>query len=216
MPAQPSGKTKRLAEVADAGPPARSALWQALHGPSLERHQSATLPVAEAAFAAHLQTVVEPSTEPFTLVSKLSGGGIVVRALRTPDTPRPFFGRVHGRRFTIAPTRKTGNVTPFQPLIRGTWAAVEGGTRVELNLAPHPNAQNWDILFTIAGLGLLPGAAIQALSNVPLAAALAAFGLAALGFPRLRARASFGAEVDIALQSLAQALEAPALSAEAE
>ena len=204
-----------MAETPDASPPTRSQLWQALHGPALEHRRSVTLAQPPDAFAAQLRDAVQPSTEPFTLVSKLSGGGIVVRALRTPATERPFFGRVEHGRFAIAPTRKTGNVTPFQPLIRGTWSPTEAGTQLDLHLAPHPNAQNWDIVFTIAGLGLLPGAALQALSNVPLAAALGAFGLAALAFPRLRARASFAAEVDIALPALAQALDAPALAAEA-
>ena len=36
---------------------------------------------------------VEAVDEPFTLVSKLSGGGIVTRMLRAPQTSRPLFGR---------------------------------------------------------------------------------------------------------------------------
>ena len=64
-----------------------------------------------------LRLLTEP-VEEFRLVSRLSGGGIVVRSLEIPTTDKPFVGQVSDKEIIIAQTLGLVNVSPYQPLIR--------------------------------------------------------------------------------------------------
>ena len=194
----------------DAPAAQRRLLASLFSGPRLERTVSLELPEAPSAVHRRLVDATELETEPFTLVAKLSGGGIVVRVLRTPETERPFFGRVKQDNIFVAPAHQGGDVTPFQPLRRGTWAAASTGTVLTATLRPHPHAQSYDIAFHVVGVLLLVGAAIQATVSLPYAAMLGAFGLLAALFPRLRGQAGFALETRRAEAALRGVLGLPA------
>ena len=71
--------------------------------------------------------------EDFRLVSRLSGGGIVVRSLEMPTTDKPLIGRVSDKEIVIAQTLGLVNVSPYQPIVR----IVSQGATVELTFRPH-------------------------------------------------------------------------------
>lgn len=188
-----------------------------LSSAQVHRRLDVDLPAEPGAVLDALRAATAHTTEPFSMVSKLSGGGIVVRVLRTPETERAFFGRVTTDGFVVAPVHRGGDVTPFQPLIRGTVVPSDGGgTRLHLHLHPHPHAQAYDIVFTVVGVLMLVGAGLLATQSVASAGMLAFFGLLGVVFPKLRARAGFAAETRRALTGLAEVLDAPALREQAE
>ena len=138
-----------------------------------------------------LDRVVEPGPREFPLISRISGAGIVVRALRVPATTRPFFGVVEGDRLAIAQTSRE-EATPFQPILRGVVRDDEGGSTLELELRPHAEVPTFATAGKVAGGLVIAGAAPALLSGEPLAVLAMGFGALFWVFPGLRARASFG------------------------
>lgn len=187
----------------------RGFLASLLFGPLLRKELTLHLDEVPSGVHQRLLEATQLETEPFTMVAKLSGGGIVVRVLRTPETDRAFFGRVKSDSFFLAPVHRGGDVTPFQPLLRGQWSANGTGTVLTATLSPHPHAQSYDIAFHLVGLLLLLGAAIQANVSLPYGAMLGAFGLLAALFPRLRGQAGFALETRRAEAALRDALGVP-------
>jgi len=153
-----------------------------------------------------LAEAVEPLKDGFTYVSKLSGGGVVVRVLRAPDSERPWFGAVEPTSFKVvlAPRDRTG--TPYQPILRGTILPTDTGSAVELALAPHPDARMFSILFTVGG-GLLGFASLLSFHEDP---TMGGVGLVMAGlflaFPSFRARLSFDEACAISLSALEEQL----------
>ena len=74
-------------------------------------HTSLSLEEWKAMLREHVEEVEE-----FSIVAKLSAGGVVVRTLRAPKSEMPFFGMV-GDKLQIAELRYTHNLTPYQPLL---------------------------------------------------------------------------------------------------
>ena len=181
-----------------------------LSSAQVHRRLDVDLPAEPGAVLDALRAATAHTTEPFSMVSKLSGGGIVVRVLRTPETERAFFGRVTTDGFVVAPVHRGGDVTPFQPLIRGTVAPSDtGGTRLHLHLHPHPHAQAYDIVFTV---GACSGGWHPVRRQRGDARLLRSPGR---GLPQAL-REPFAAETRRALTGLAEVLDAPALREQAE
>jgi len=140
-------------------------------------------------------------------VSKLSGGGVVVRVLRAPSSERPWFGAVEPTSFKVALAPQDTTGTPYQPILRGTIRPDGTGSEIELALAPHPDARMFSILFTVGG-GLLGFASLLSLSENPVmgGAGLVMAGLF-LAFPSFRARLSFDDACAVSLTALEEQLE---------
>ena len=153
-----------------------------------------------------LAEAVEPLQSGFTYVSKLSGGGVVVRVLRAPDSERPWFGAVEPTSFKVAlaPRDRTG--TPYQPILRGTILPTDSGSEVELSLAPHPDARMFSILFTVGG-ALLGFASLLSIQEEPVTGGTGLIIAALfLAFPGFRARMSFDQACAISLSALEEQL----------
>ena len=145
-------------------------------------HTSLSLEEWKAALRAHVEEVEE-----FSIVAKLSAGGVVVRTLRAPKSDMPFFGMV-GEKLQIAELRYTNNLTPYQPLL--TMQYSQNGA-VEVVLAPHPEMMDLGVLYNIAGIILL-GSTIPMMSIKPQLSLISGiFGVLLLIYPAIRARVSF-------------------------
>ena len=148
-------------------------------------HTSLSLDEWKVALCAHVEEVKE-----FSIVAKLSAGGVVVRTLRAPKSEMPFFGMV-GEKLQIAELRYTNNLTPYQPLLTMDYTPTDSGGCVDIQLAPHPEMMDLGILYNIAGL-ILIGATIPMMSIKPQLSVIAGiFGILLLIYPALRARISF-------------------------
>ena len=153
---------------------------------------------------ARLSDAVEETGEEFPLIAKLSGAGIVVRVLQAPTTSRPFFGALLGTRFTISEVNKGRELTPFQPIVRGTIARRDEtpGSELELELRPHPQ------VFTFETAGKVVAALLVALA-LPALIMGQGVGAIALVFaalfwiaPSARAQSAFSQDCDRALTAL--------------
>ena len=154
-----------------------------------------------------LEQAVEPLDGGFTLVSRLSGGGIVTRALRAPDTDRPFFGRVTADRIRVALVHRGIDTSPFQPIVTVELLADGGGSRVELELAPHPNARTLGGVFALGAVLLLGASALQLTAQPVVAVTGVVFAGVLGGFPHLRARHGFRRDAEQVVQALVSLLE---------
>ena len=141
--------------------------------------------------------------EEFSIVAKLSAGGVVVRTLRAPKSERPLFG-VIAHKVQIAELRYTHNLTPYQPIMTMQYEAVQNGGKVHIQLAPHPEMMDLGILYNIAGIVLL-ASTIPMMSIKPQLSVISAiFGVLLLVYPALRARISFDEACLSALFALSQ------------
>ena len=148
-------------------------------------HTSLSLEEWKAALCTHVEEVEE-----FSIVAKLSAGGVVVRTLRAPKSEMPFFGMV-GEKLQIAELRYTNNLTPYQPLLTMNYTPKDSGGTVEVQLAPHPEMMDLGVLYNIAGV-ILIGSTIPMMSIKPQLSLIAGiFGILLLIYPALRARVSF-------------------------
>ncbi len=150
-----------------------------------------------------LRRVTEPHEESFQLISKLSGGGVVIRVLKAPKTERPFFGRVGDEgAFRIAMVPRGEALTPYQPILHGRVLPAAEGSEVELHMAPHRQARTFSVLFGIAAI-ILGSLSLVRLFAQPLIGVMGlffAFGFAV--FPTLRARQGFGVSIEETLTLL--------------
>jgi hypothetical protein len=156
---------------------------------------------------AALRTAVEPQDGGFQFVSKLSGGGVVIRVLRAPKTERDWFGTIEEDRFSIAMIATDGSGTPFQPILRGEVGAQDGGSLIALELAAHPDARAFSVLFVIGGL-LLGAASLLALAQSTLTGVVGlAFAALFLAFPGFRARVGFDHACEASLDAFERQLD---------
>ena len=161
-----------------------------------KRHTSFSFDEWKAALREHVEEVPE-----FSIVSKLSAGGVVVRTLRAPKSALPFFGLMEDE-IHIAELRYTHNLTPYQPILTMTFTPVVSGGIVDVRLAPHTNMMDLGILYNIAGL-ILIGSIVPMMSEKPQLSLIAGFfGLLLLVYPSLRARVSFDEACSSALSNL--------------
>ena len=177
-------------------------------GPRLiQRHTlRSELPPTE--LRTQLAEVVEETGREFALIAKLSGAGIVVRVLHAPVTPRPFFGALFGTRFAISETNRGREVTPFQPIVRGTIEARDDGpgSAINIELRPHPQ------VFTFEKAGKLAAALLVAVALPALITGNAVGGIALVFavmfwlFPGARARSAFARDCEHALTALEAAV----------
>lgn len=163
--------------------------------------------VCPEALRARLASAVAPMEGGFTLVSKLSGGGIVTRALRTPETELPLFGRVEADRIRVALVHRGVDISPFQPIVGVLIEPSGQGSLVGLDLAPHPNARTFGGAFAFGALLLLAAAAVQFPAKPSIALAAALFAVALGIFPHLRARRGFGMDADRVVAELDRLLD---------
>ncbi len=158
---------------------------------SLEAQAVWTSPHRPEALLARLRDQVEPLDEGFTLMHRLSGGGIVVRSLRAPPTRRPFFGKVDPAGFRLAVVPELGNISPFQPIVRARIEPAPGGSRVTATLRPHPDVRTHALLFLGLAAVLIISSMVKGLSDPTFALVGYAFAGVAAAFPTVRARWSF-------------------------
>ena len=159
-------------------------------------HTSLSLEEWKSALFDHVEEV-----ESFSIVAKLSAGGVVVRTLRAPKSDLPFFGMV-GDKLQIAELRYTHNLTPYQPLLTMQYTPEDSGGRVEVQLTPHPEMMDLGVLYNIAGV-ILIGSTIPMMSIKPQLSVIAGvFGILLLIYPSFRARVSFDEACASATQNL--------------
>ena len=170
-------------------PTCKASCNRSLFGGSVEFRQIWTTPLSKEELIAQLRGLTEPVSE-FRLVSKLSGAGIVVRALEMPETDKPLIGRVSEREIKVAQHLETVNVSPYQPLIVIEYRA---GT-LELTFKPHKDVYLLSALEWVGGLLCIVSGLVGMTQN-PLALLAVVVGAALIALPRLRARWNFQREL---------------------
>ncbi len=167
----------------------------------LERRLELSCSLTVDELAAALERVSEPQ-ETFSLVSKLSAGGIVTRVLRAPETELPFFGRVASGTADIAAVPRGRAQTPYQPIVRASWVADGEGCRLAVLLKPHADARTFSAVFLAFGVGL--GAlGLLRMGADPIVGGIAVVFAAAFAFfPQFRAVHGFHLACEQTLQLL--------------
>lgn len=167
----------------------------------LERRLELSCSLSVPELSEALAKVSEPQ-EGFSLVSKLSAGGIVTRVLRAPPTELPFFGRVGPDRADIAAVPRGRAQTPYQPIIRASFTPAHEGSRVSLALRPHADARTFGAVFLVIGVGLAALGLLR-MGDEPVVGGIAvAFALAFAFFPQFRAVHGFHLACEQTLQLL--------------
>jgi hypothetical protein len=164
------------------------------------------LPDPPARVLAQLAAQVAPLEGGFTLVSRVSWGGAVTRALRDTGSELPLFGQCTADGFKIAALPRGPDVSPFQPILDGTITALDGGCRVSVEMAPHPGARTFAGLFVLGGGMLLVAAALRVGEAPGMALALTLFAVTFFVFPTLRARIGFAQGCEMSVSVLRGAL----------
>jgi hypothetical protein len=153
--------------------------------------------LAPAEITAVLLENIHPVND-FALVSKLSGGGVVVRVLERPETDKAFFGKRHGteNRFDIVQNIPSVVITPYQPIVQISYveAKEEQGSHISFCYTPHPQANILSFAEWISG-GLCCVAGLVGMQSNPIAVIAVFFGLLIIFFPKIRATSSFEMEV---------------------
>ncbi len=158
--------------------------------------------LAPADLKAHMEPHVEPLLQRYPFVSKLSGGGVVVRVLKTPPTSRPLWGKFFGNSFHFARIPQGEDLSPWAPIMHGTIHPDGPGSRVVVELKPHPSARTLGGVYAFFGLLVLAAAGLGLSQGQPMAAVGLGFGILLLFFPGFRARYSFRVACHLALESL--------------
>lgn len=141
------------------------------------------------------------SVSVFRFVSKLSGGGVIVRVLQAPETDRPFWGKIQENRIRIVQNIPSQNISPYQPIVYLELEEAEKGTEISVLMKPHKDASMF-ALFEWMGAILCVTAGLIALSQSPLAGVTIVFGLALGVFPWFRSRKLFAFEKNRCLEGL--------------
>jgi hypothetical protein len=141
----------------------------------------------------------------FPLISKLSGGGVVIRVFKPPPTSLPFFGQRTPLGFRIAEVQIRGGLTPFQPIAEGRILEDGGGSRMELDLRPHPDARSFYATFGV--VMLVAGGLLASRGDLGLGVTAALMATGFLLFPRFRAQHGFEIGVQSLLARLTEELD---------
>lgn len=164
-------------------------------------------PASPAALRARLDASLARIEGGFTLVSKLSGGGIVTRTLRTPDSDRLLFGRMGPERIRVALIPRGVDLSPFQPIVSVLLQPEHGGSAVTLEMAPHPGARTFGGIFAFGAVLLLIAACLQFAGSPGVAVLAGLFAVLLAVFPHIRARRAFRADADRVTEALDRLLE---------
>lgn len=137
--------------------------------------------------------------EEMRLISKLSGAGVVTRALEVPDTHKSWFGKsTQPDSIQMAQCLPSVNVSPYQPIVtlKLVEESIDGqpSTLVDIQWAPHPDANMLAVAEWI-GASLCVISGVVGMQQNPLAGFAIAFGVLLLILPRYRARWSFEREM---------------------
>ena len=136
-----------------------------------------------------LRTMTEPIEE-FRLVSRLSGAGIVVRALEMPKTDKPLIGKASDKEIVIAQTLDPINISPYQPMV----TVILQDSSVELTFRPHHDVYLLSPVEWLGGAVCIVSGVVGMIQN-PLAILAILLGIAIVVFPRYRARWNFEREL---------------------
>ena len=162
----------------------------------MEHKETWTTPLSKEELIIELRALTEPVSE-FRLVSRLSGGGIVVRILEMPETDKPLIGRVSEREIKLAQYLETINVSPYQPLV----SVDHHDGLLDLTFRPHKDVYLLSGLEWVGGLLCIVSGLVGMTQN-PLAALAVIVGVALIALPRLRARWNFQRELARAKEAL--------------
>lgn len=152
-----------------------------------------------------LREVAHPTAE-FQLVSKLSGAGIVVRVLQSPDTPLPFHGQVEQASFALTLATRGQQMTPFQPIVHGRVHAASQGSELTLDLRLPKGVATLEWAGKLFAALLILAAAPGLATGTYAAALLLPFAALSWVFPGLRARYSFAHDCRRTLDTFEQAV----------
>ena len=144
----------------------------------------------------------------FPLISKLSGGGVIIRVFKPPPTHRPFFGQRTPIGFRIAEVQTRAGLTPYQPIAEGRILEDGGGSQLRLDMRPHPDARTFSWLYAFFGALLLVGSGfLAARGDTGLGLCAAAMAVGFLLFPRFRAQHGFELGVSSLVGRLTEELD---------
>jgi len=147
-----------------------------------------------------LQEDIEPIEE-FRLISKLSGAGIVVRTLETPETNKGWMGFQKKGVWQIAQCLEAVNISPYQPIIRLSITPTQVGSTITAEYAPHEDVHLLSVLEWVGGALCVIAGLIGSTAN-PLAFTAVFLGIGIVVLPRFRARWNFERECERARESL--------------
>jgi hypothetical protein len=182
---------------------------------SLRMTSERELSCSPAELIAHIQPQVEPLLQRYPFISKLSGGGVVIRVLKTPPTTRPLWGRFFGQSFHLTRIPQGEDLSPWAPIMHGNILPIDGGCRVDLELKPHPSARTLAGLYGFFGVLLLIASSIGIQAQPVMALIGLLFGILLLFFPGYRARQSFREGCALALETLDRVMAIEAHSEDA-
>ena len=114
------------------------------------------------------------------------------------DTNQKFFGDS----FHFARIPRGEDLSPWAPIIHGTIHSEGDGSRVVIELKPHPSARTLGGVYAFFGLLVVAAAALGLSQGQPLASVGLGFGILLLFFPSFRARYSFRVACSLAMESL--------------
>ena len=153
---------------------------------------------------ASVRTIFEEHTcviDSFRMISKLSGGGVVVRTLEAPKSDALFYGMISDT-IEIAELRYDSNITPYQPILKILLCEENGGCMLDIHFSLPKEYLDIGILYNIAGI-------LIALSSIPLFRAghpltwvAILFGVIMFWYPILRSRISFADACSSALRKI--------------
>lgn len=98
-----------------------------------------------------LEDSIEPVVE-LRLISKLSGAGIVVRTLETPETDKGWMGYQKKGIWHIAQCLGAVNISPYQPIIRLSITPTQIGSTITAEYAPHEDVHLLSVLEWVGGV----------------------------------------------------------------
>ena len=142
--------------------------------------------------------------EEFRLISKLSGAGIVVRALECPETTKPLMGFVNNGVWNIAHCLEPIDISPYQPILQCVPDTTEDTTKelqITISYNPHKDVYLLGPVEWLGGVLSIVAGVVGSIEN-PLAFGAIVLGVGIILLPRFRANWNFTREVERARKQL--------------
>lgn len=140
----------------------------------------------------------------FRLISKLSGAGVVVRVLETPEGEEPWFGKQQSpTEWRIAQKLDSKDISPYQPIGVLTLEEVQSGTKVRIQWAPHRDVNILAVAELVGGILCIISGLVGLQSN-SIAIGAILLGLFLVVFPRFRAQWNATRELERAREAIQQ------------
>lgn len=140
----------------------------------------------------------------FRMISKLSGGGVVVRTLEAPKGDTLFFGTIKDT-LEIAELRYDSNITPYQPILYIVLVEKEEGCVLDIHFSLPREYLDIGILYQIAGVLICSSSIPLFMEQHHLSIVAVVFGCMMFLYPIFRSRVSF-AEACSSAQTKLQSL----------